>query len=99
MSCSLPTRCLSLAPLLWCQNHAKGITEQRTVTYGPINIHSASQTVNYNRTNGPYDDDVNLRLAVVDISTMADPATLFFFLNDPATPEFSPLPLHDALPS
>src|SRR5256885_17189130 len=23
---------------------------------------------------------------------------LFFFLNDPATPEFYPLPLHDALP-
>src|SRR3990172_6808285 len=23
---------------------------------------------------------------------------LFFFLNDPATPEISPLPLHDALP-
>src|SRR2546430_4509283 len=24
--------------------------------------------------------------------------SLFFFLNDPPTPEFSPLPLHDALP-
>src|SRR2546429_7040798 len=23
---------------------------------------------------------------------------IFFFFNDPATPEFSPLPLHDALP-
>src|SRR2546430_10147814 len=26
------------------------------------------------------------------------PYDLFFFLNDPATPEFHPLPLHDALP-
>src|SRR2546426_5497216 len=26
------------------------------------------------------------------------PFSLFFFLNDPPTPEISPLPLHDALP-
>src|SRR5256885_14575170 len=26
------------------------------------------------------------------------PFFLFFFFNDPATPEFYPLPLHDALP-
>src|SRR3989454_8670626 len=26
------------------------------------------------------------------------PSAVFFFLNDPATPEISPLPLHDALP-
>src|SRR5256885_13548978 len=40
-------------------------------------------------------------LSTVPYRTFFQPplsTSVFFFLNDPATPEFSPLPLHAALP-
>src|SRR2546430_7957106 len=37
-------------------------------------------------------------LIFVPFTTPTQLLSFFFFFNDPATPEFSPLPLHDALP-